>query len=165
MSLSCRVSSPIIALCVACSPARELGPSDLAPPIEIQGAGVVEPRLDAQLQLPISVVDGLVFTRVVVTNALPETVFSGACAFASDARALNGSEWRNVTPAEQGCTRQLLSAAPGGSMSLSVVAGQTLLRAVAGGAGRTAVLRVRHVVSGATVNYTVQSVEVRVTVP
>ncbi len=165
MSLSRRVSIPIIALCVACSPARELGPGDLAPPLEIQGAGVVEPRLDARLQLPVSVVDGLVVTRLIIRNALSEPVSSGACTLASDARTLSGGEWRNVSPAEQGCTRQLITALPEGSMSLSVVVDRALLRAVAGGAGRTAVVRTRHLVSGATVNYTVQSAEQQVTAP
>ena len=40
-----------------------------------------------------------------------------------------------------------------------------MLRAVAGGAGQTAVMRVRHVVSGASVLYTLQSLEQVVTVP
>jgi hypothetical protein len=40
-----------------------------------------------------------------------------------------------------------------------------MLRAVANGAGRSAVIRVRHVVSGASVNYTLQSAEQVVTAP
>ncbi len=165
MSLSRCLLVPVAALCAACSTTTAPGAGDLSPPIEIQGAVAVESRLDTRLELPVSAQGGLLFTRLLVTNRLPESVSSGACTLASDARAMNGGAWRNVSPADQGCTRQLLVAVPGGSMSLSVVADQALLRAVAGGAGRTAVLRVRHLVSGAAVSYLAQSAEVLITAP
>ncbi len=156
---------PCLALCVACSGDDVLGPGDLGPPVELRGPSAIESRLDARLQLPISVVDGLVYTRIVVTNSLAETVKSGACTFATDARPQNGGEWKNVSPSEVTCTLQLLSALLGGTMSLSVVADRALLRAVAGGAGQTAVVRVRHVVWGASVSYTLQSAEQSMVVP
>ena len=154
-----------LAICVACASEDVLGPADLGPPIELSGSSIVEPRLDARLQLPISVIEGLVYSRVTVTNMLPEPVSSGACASAVDARPLTGNEWRNVSPLEVTCTLQLLTAQPGGTMSLSVAAERAKLRAVAGGAGLTAVVRVRHVVWGASGTYTLQSFEQTVTAP
>lgn len=165
MRLFRHLSIAAVALVAACASDSILGPDDLRPPIDLRSSAAIEPRLNGQLQTPVSVVENRVYTRMTVTNGLTESVSSGACASATDARPAAGGAWLNVAPSVVTCTLQLIGAAPGGNMWLSVVADRDMLRAVAGGPGRTVLMRVRHVVWGASAQYTVQSAEQIVTAP
>ncbi len=139
----------------------------LNPAAALGDGSAVEPRIEARVVLPFSgVADGTVWFRVEITNRLGAPVFSGACADRVDVKPVTARQWIDATPAFAGCTRQLVSFATDAPGTLSGAADLATLRAVVGGAGGVALLRIRHVVwRGDDAVYVVQSGQQEIVVP
>ena len=155
-----------VGVCAGCASDGGTGVVALTPPLPLRGSAATEPRIDARVVLPIRMVaEGQVFLGVWINNGLTENVTSGFCADRVDARPFGVETWRDVTPTNAGCTRQLVTFLPGVPSTISATADQAKLRAVAGGAAQAVFLRVRHVVSRNGISIGVQSDGVPIVVP
>ncbi len=138
----------------------------LDPAAALGDGRAVEPRIEAQVVPPFTgMADGTVWLRVEITNRLSSPVFSGACADRVDVKPVTARQWIDATPASVGCTLQLLSFSPGVRGTISAAADVATMRAVVGGPGRTALVRVRHVLWRDDVLYVMQSAEQEIVVP
>lgn len=128
--------------------------------------GGVEARLSAALATPtVQISNPNVMMSVNVTSALQEPVQGGICASVVQARAVNGTSWVDVASDGAACSTIAILLRPSETVTLTAAADQAKLRAVAGAASRSVVIRVRHTLNGASANYTLQSNEVTVALP
>ena len=162
------LSSAVVAsllLCAACATDGSTAvPLNAA--AALQDGSPVEPRIEAQVVLPVTLVaDGQVHFEVRVTNRLNATVSSGACVDRVDAKPVTARQWIDATPEGRSCTRQLVSFTPGVGTTLQASADQAVLRALVGGSGGRVLLRARHVVWQGDAVFVMQSAEQEITVP
>lgn len=121
----------------------------LTPPAALSAAVAIEPLSAGQVVTPIPAPrDGQVSVGVTMRNGLTESITSGSCAEQIDARAVNGSRWYDVTASTQLCILRGQLIRPGESVVLTIMADQAKLRLTAGGAGQTAIIRIRTIVVG-----------------
>ena len=121
----------------------------------------IETRLSAIAASPTATLnDATVSMMVSVTSTLAEVVSGGVCAQVIEARTPSGSTWTDVRSTFSACSAQAILLSPGATANFTAVADPAKIRAVAGAAGTSVVLRARHTLSGATASYTLQSTEV-----
>ncbi len=121
----------------------------------------IETRLSAVAVAPTATLnDAIVSMTVSVTSTLAEVVSGGVCTQFIEARTPSGTNWTDVKSTFSACSAQAILLSPGASANFTAVADPAKIRAVAGAAGTSVVLRARHTLSGASASYTLQSTEV-----
>ncbi len=139
-------------LLAACGADDTTAPAQRAP---------IETRLSAIAVAPTATLnDPTVSMTVSVTSTLPEMVSGGVCAQVIEARTPSGTTWTDVKSAFSACSAQAILLMPGATANFTAVADPAKIRAVAGAAGTSVVLRARHTLAGASASYTLQSTEV-----
>lgn len=152
--------------CGACTRDGVTTLSQLRPAVALPGNVAIDPRIAARVDLPLgSPSDGRVTVRITVTNSSVQRFAGGVCAERVDARQVGLETWYDVTAPDKGCPDIALVLAPEASGTVTATAELAKLRAVAGGAGGTVFLRVRHVMYGETAPVGVQSAAAPAAVP
>lgn len=129
-------------------------------PTSAPSTPLIETKLAAAATVPTAAVsDPTVTMRVAVTSALAETVTGGVCAQEIEARGAGAATWTDVKSSGAVCSAQAAVLAPGATINITATGDQAKIRAVAG-SGTSVVLRVRHLLTGASNSYTLQSNEV-----
>ena len=156
----------LVAMSAGCSSDGSTGIAGLSPPAALSAAVGVEPLLTGRVVLPIpAAAAGQLRIGVTIRNGLTESITSGSCAEQIDARAVNGQTWYDVTATNQVCILRGQLVRPGEDVVLTILADQAKLRLAAGGAGQTAVVRVRTIVAGANRSLAMTSADQQVLVP
>ena len=125
----------------------------------------IETRLAATATAPTAALNDPTMTMSVeVRSTLPETVTGGRCASVVEARLATATAWTEVTSKTAVCSAIAISLAPGAVTTISAIADQAAVKAVAG-SSKTVLMRARHTLSGASASYTLQTNEVSATLP
>ena len=156
----------LVVMAAACSSDGSTGLAGLTPPAALSRAVAVEPLITGRVGTPLpgALRDQLVIS-LTVRNGLNESITGGVCAEASDARAVNGDRWYDVTAESQVCILLALILRPGASAELTGGVDPAKLRTVAGGAGRPVIVRIRTVFTGENRSYAMTSAEREITAP
>jgi hypothetical protein len=130
------------------------------------GDAPIEARLVATLTQPTIVsMSSNVSMQVTINNTLSESVSGGVCASVVQARAASATEFVDVASSLVACSMQAMIIVPGATGTISASADPEKLRSVAGGVGRSVVVRVRHSLAGANASYTLQSNDITMNAP